>query len=144
MQFRPRLTSASVSPWVATTLSSLTPTITPQPVPQKRHGAFDHLISSEPMPPATGCAIAGALIPAAAAAMRRRLGLQHVAAGEGHAPAPMSASRSVCSNTMLADSTPSTVAISARRLPIAPVSVAFEHDDDLERLRVMDLDARRR
>ena len=52
MQFSPRLTSASVSPWVATTLPSLTPTITPQPVPQKRHGAFDHLISSDPTPPA--------------------------------------------------------------------------------------------
>ena len=59
MQFRPRLTSASVSPWVATTLPSLTPTITPQPVPQKRHGAFDHLISSDPTPPCTGCALTG-------------------------------------------------------------------------------------
>ena len=68
MQLRPRLTSASVSPWVATTLSSFTPTITPHPVPQKRHGAFDHLISRVPMPPATGCATAGTLMPAAAAA----------------------------------------------------------------------------
>ena len=64
-----RLTSASVSPWVATTLPSLTPTITPHPVPQKRHGAFDHLISSDPMPPATGCAAAGAAMPATAAAI---------------------------------------------------------------------------
>src|SRR3954465_6942785 len=64
MQFSPRLTSASVSPWVATTLPSLTPTITPQPVPQKRHGAFDHLISSDPEPPCTGCAFAGAVMPA--------------------------------------------------------------------------------
>ena len=31
-----------MSPWVATTRPSLTPTMTPQPVPQKRHGAFDH------------------------------------------------------------------------------------------------------
>src|SRR6187401_1445313 len=68
MQFSPRLTSASVSPWVATTLPSLTPTITPQPVPQNRHGAFDHLISSDPTPPATGWATAGTLILAAAAA----------------------------------------------------------------------------
>src|SRR6476620_7049206 len=67
MQFSPRLTSASVSPWVATTLPSLTPTITPQPVPQKRHGAFDHLISSDPAP-CTGCAAAGTAMPAAAAA----------------------------------------------------------------------------
>src|SRR6188472_259308 len=67
MQFSPRLTSASVSPWVATTLPSLTPTITPQPVPQKRHGAFDHLISSAPAPPATGWATAGTLMLAAAA-----------------------------------------------------------------------------
>src|SRR5258707_3838661 len=69
MQFSPRLTSASVSPWVATTLPALTPTITPHPVPQKRHGAFDHLISSDPMPPATGCAAAGTAMPAAAAAL---------------------------------------------------------------------------
>src|SRR4029077_9983672 len=68
MQFSPRLTSASVSPWVATTLPALTPTMTPHPVPQKRQGAFDHLISSDPTPPATGCAIAGTVMPAAAAA----------------------------------------------------------------------------
>src|SRR5215510_5522442 len=68
MQFSPRLTSASVSPWVATTLPPLTPTITPHPVPQKRHGAFDHLISSESTPPCTGCAAAGVAMPAAAAA----------------------------------------------------------------------------
>ena len=48
MQLRPRLTSASVSPWVATTLPSFTPTMTPQPVPQNRHGAFDHWICSDP------------------------------------------------------------------------------------------------
>jgi hypothetical protein len=46
----------------------LTPTITPHPVPQKRHGAFDHLISSDPAPPCTGCAFNGAVMPAAAAA----------------------------------------------------------------------------
>ncbi len=43
MQLTPRLTSACGSAWVATTRLSLTPTMTPQPVPQKRHGAFDHL-----------------------------------------------------------------------------------------------------
>src|SRR5215472_6178843 len=43
MQLRPRLTSASGSPCVATTRLSFTATVTPQPVPQKRHGAFDHL-----------------------------------------------------------------------------------------------------
>jgi hypothetical protein len=37
-------------------------------VPQKRHGAFDHLISSDPAPPCTGCAFNGAVMPAAAAA----------------------------------------------------------------------------
>src|SRR4051812_35567143 len=68
MQLSPRFTSASVSPWVATTLPSFTPTITPHPVPQKRHGAFDHLISSAPTPPATGWATAGTLMLAAAAA----------------------------------------------------------------------------
>src|SRR5262245_36576720 len=33
-----------MSPWVATTRPSLTATFTPQPVPQNRHGAFDHFI----------------------------------------------------------------------------------------------------
>src|SRR4051812_21582216 len=69
IQFRPRLTSASVSPWVAMTLPSFTPTMTPQPVPQKRQGAFDHLISSDPIPPATGCAFEGTVMPAAIAAI---------------------------------------------------------------------------
>lgn len=54
MQLRPRLTSAFMSPWVAMTLPSLTPTMTPQPVPQKRHGAFDHLICRLSTPPVTG------------------------------------------------------------------------------------------
>src|SRR6478736_4129309 len=58
-----------MSPCVATTCPSLTPTITPQPVPQKRQGAFDHLISSALTPPGTGCAEAGSEIPAVAAAM---------------------------------------------------------------------------
>ncbi|MNK98890.1 hypothetical protein D3C87_1192680 [compost metagenome] len=36
------MTSHSGSPWVATTLFSLTATVTPQPVPQKRQGALSH------------------------------------------------------------------------------------------------------
>ena len=44
-QFRPRLTSALISPWVATTRPSLVATITPQPVPQKRQGALSHFSS---------------------------------------------------------------------------------------------------
>src|SRR4051812_42498775 len=56
-----------MSPWVATTLPSLTPTITPQPVPQKRHGALDHLIWMSG-PAAMFWASAGRLMPAAAAA----------------------------------------------------------------------------
>src|SRR3546814_14976242 len=54
-------------PCVATTLPSLTPTMTPQPVPQKRQGALDQAICSEPMPPLSGWAAAGPM-PAAAAA----------------------------------------------------------------------------
>src|SRR3954469_191361 len=42
-QFTPRFTSACGSPCVATTWPSLTATLTPQPTPQKRQGAFDHL-----------------------------------------------------------------------------------------------------
>src|SRR5687767_4343339 len=41
-QLSPRLTSALASAWVATTRLPLTATRTPQPVPQNRHGAFDH------------------------------------------------------------------------------------------------------
>src|SRR5690625_5554971 len=38
----PRFTSARTSPWVATTRSLCVATITPQPTPQKRHGALLH------------------------------------------------------------------------------------------------------
>src|SRR5690606_5150335 len=58
-----------MSPWVATTWPSLTPTITPQPVPQKRQGAFDHLISKVSTPPGTDWAAAGSAIPAVEAAI---------------------------------------------------------------------------
>src|SRR5262245_12841939 len=58
-----------MSPWVATTWFSFTPTMTPQPVPQKRHGAFDHFISRAATPPGTDCAEAGAAMPAVAAAI---------------------------------------------------------------------------
>src|SRR4051794_11377091 len=58
-----------MSPWVATTWFSFTPTMTPQPVPQKRHGALDHFISSASTPPGTDCAAAGAARPAVAAAI---------------------------------------------------------------------------
>src|SRR5690606_33232952 len=57
-----------MSPWVATTRSSLTPTMTPQPVPQKRQGAFDQLIFRVSTPPGMGWAAAGRATPAAAAA----------------------------------------------------------------------------
>src|SRR5690606_25072585 len=67
-QLRPRLTSACMSPWVATTLPSLTPTMTPQPVPQNRQGALLHLISSALTPPGIGWAAAGSAMPAAVAA----------------------------------------------------------------------------
>jgi hypothetical protein len=39
----PRFTSERPSASVATTRPSFTPTLTPQPVPQNRQGAFDHL-----------------------------------------------------------------------------------------------------
>jgi hypothetical protein len=56
-----------MSPWVATTFPSFTPTMTPQPVPQKRHGAFDHC-SWMSGPAGRFCAEAGRLTFAAAAA----------------------------------------------------------------------------
>src|SRR5215203_3403235 len=48
MQFRPLLSSASGSPCVAMTRLSLTATVTPQPVPQNRHGALLHLTLESP------------------------------------------------------------------------------------------------
>src|SRR6478752_8941814 len=63
----PRLTSDRPSASVAITRPSLTPTMTPHPVPQNRHGAFDHL-SSISLPPARFCAVAGMSTPATAAA----------------------------------------------------------------------------
>jgi hypothetical protein len=65
MQFRPLLTSACLSPWVAITRLSFTATVTPHPVPQKRQGALLHLTPGSP-PPA--CACAGMAMPAAAPA----------------------------------------------------------------------------
>ena len=44
-QLSPRLTSALLSPCVATTRPSLVATMTPQPVPQNRQGALFHFSS---------------------------------------------------------------------------------------------------
>src|SRR5678815_5611154 len=74
MQLTPRLTSASASAWVATTRLSFTATTTPHPVPQKRHGAFDHftLAASGSAAPMTGPGIEmPAAAPAAEAAVCR-------------------------------------------------------------------------
>src|SRR3954451_8529238 len=74
MQLRPRLTSACGSPCVAMTRLSLTATFTPQPVPQKRHGALLHLTCASPA--AAASAPAGKAMPAAApaaAAAERRM-----------------------------------------------------------------------
>src|SRR5262245_15738526 len=66
MQLRPLLTSACGSPCVAITRLSFTATTTPQPVPQKRHGAFDHLTRGSVAAAPGPCA--GSATPAAAAA----------------------------------------------------------------------------
>src|SRR5262249_41893212 len=68
-QLRPRLTSALVSPWVATTRPSLVATMTPQPVPQNRHGALFHLSSVTARSVTRFCAASGVGIPPAAAAI---------------------------------------------------------------------------
>ena len=57
-----------MSPWVATTRFSLVATITPQPVPQNRHGALDHLSLASCPATMDDCARAGTLMPPAAAA----------------------------------------------------------------------------
>src|SRR5215470_15384547 len=68
-QFRPRLTSAFMSPWVATTRPSLVATMTPQPVPQKRQGALFHFNSVTARSVTRFCAASGVAIPPAAAAI---------------------------------------------------------------------------
>src|SRR6185503_4781942 len=67
-QLIPRFTSLFWSPCVATTRPSLTATITPQPTPQKRHGAFDHLSCAASASMTTFWAPAGSATPATAAA----------------------------------------------------------------------------
>src|SRR4029079_16659276 len=67
-QLRPRLTSACVSPCVATTRPSFVATITPQPVPQKRQGALFHFSSVIDRSVTRFCAASGAGSPPAAAA----------------------------------------------------------------------------
>src|SRR5574338_1272810 len=68
MQFRPRLTGESGSPWVATTRPFCTPTSTEQPVPQKRQAALSQrtLVPSGPLVCAS--ATTGMPMPAGAAA----------------------------------------------------------------------------
>src|SRR5215475_4846729 len=68
-QLRPRLTSALVSPWVATTRPSFVATITPQPVPQNLHGALFHFSSVKERSVMRFCAPAGLDKPPAAAAI---------------------------------------------------------------------------
>jgi hypothetical protein len=51
-------------------------------VPQNRHGAFDHLISSDPPPPGTGCAGCGTAMPAACGGDGGGLRLQQFASRE--------------------------------------------------------------
>ena len=58
-----------MSPCVATTRPSLTATLTPQPVPQNRHGAFDHFIRVNSESVTMFAADAGSGTPATAAAV---------------------------------------------------------------------------
>src|SRR5512133_2681982 len=76
MQLSPLFTGACGSPLVATILPSLTPTSTPQPVPQKRQGALPHLspllstaASATDLPPVAAARAAAAAL----ALMKSRL-----------------------------------------------------------------------
>ena len=99
-QFRPRLTSDLMSPWVATTRLSLVATMTPQPVPQKRHGALSHFNS---LCGALGDEIGRQRRRRHAARQRRHRGglqLQNLAAVEfwfGHGSSPDSAGAQLAS-----------------------------------------------
>src|SRR4051812_48429965 len=81
-----------MSPWVATTRPSFTPTMTPQPVPQKRQGALSHFSRSS-SPSGMFCACAGRVTLAATAAaaaawafiMSRRESSMAAAPGAGFA-----------------------------------------------------------
>src|SRR5688572_3474256 len=76
-----------MSPCVATTFPSLTATLTPHPVPQKRHGAFDHFsfVYSESVitfagRPGSGIPATDATVAAAECFMnsRRVIGMTHL------------------------------------------------------------------
>ena len=67
-QLSPLFTGASGSPCVATTLPFWVPTNTPHPVPQKRQGAFSHLILVASLLAIMLLAEAGNAMPAAVAA----------------------------------------------------------------------------
>lgn len=73
-QLRPRLTSAFASACVATTRLPFTATRTPQPVPQNRHGAFDHFsfVNCDSVMMFCAAALLLAAAIADAAALRRR------------------------------------------------------------------------
>ena len=83
MQLRPRFTGASGSPCVATTWPFLVPTMTPQPVPQKRHTPLSQRMPSVPvcapasgdreMPATEATAINGRWVPGPGAALFRAL-----------------------------------------------------------------------
>src|SRR5690606_39305364 len=75
MQFRPRLTGASGSPWVATTLLFCTPTSTEQPVPQKRHGALSQRMTLLALACSADSTVVGTAMPAVAAAAATALAL---------------------------------------------------------------------
>src|SRR6185436_3512541 len=72
-QLTPRFTSACGSPCVATTWPSFTATFTPQPTPQKRQGAFDHLSLVAAASVMMFWASAGTGAPAAAAVAAERI-----------------------------------------------------------------------
>ena len=76
MQFSPRLTGASGSPWVATILPFWTPTSTEQPVPQKRQAALSQR-TSVLLPSVAALATIGMLMPAEAAAAATALVLMN-------------------------------------------------------------------
>src|SRR5690606_2457460 len=75
MQFRPRLTGASGSPGVATTLLFCTPTSTEQPVPQKRHGALSQRMTLLALACSADSTVVGTAMPAVAAAAATALAL---------------------------------------------------------------------
>src|SRR6266702_4611832 len=78
MQLSPRFTGAAGSPLVAIILPFFTPTSTPHPTPQKRHGAFPQVMPASAASPPSGSSRHRLPPPAAAKAAAAALAFRNL------------------------------------------------------------------